>query len=214
MLNCRFPTRDEWTAATTVKPMATAAPNLRDVRWLRQHQHMQQINKGRDNPVVPLWPDAGVFWPAAFAERKTGAAAQPVVATDDGYLWFAPVDLGNQKGFQHLVGNVAEFIFDDPHAAVGLGVTSGALSSSAAAKFLAQHPGKLGVIGASALSPPQLWDGTGKPFTTVYPVDLSRASGAAVDVGFRLAFTAPETPPSLRLKRLLADPPFILSAER
>ena len=56
------------------------------------------------------------------------------------------------------------------------------------------------------MSPPTLWDGKddGTPFTKVYPVDLAVNSGAAVDVGFRLAFTAPTEPPALRLQRLLA----------
>ena len=79
------------------------------------------------------------------------------------------------------------------------------LTPARAVAYLVAPGRPLGVIGASALSAPELWDGKspGRAFDTVYPVDL--AAGPAVDVGFRLAFTAPREPPALRVKRLLAQ---------
>ena len=122
-------------------------------------------------------------------------------------LWFATVGSGG-KGFQHLVGNVAEFVFQPP---AGLDEKLQELpkseASKAAATFLKlvqDHAASLRVIGGSALSAPEVWDGKGKPFGKAWPVELVKgARDSYSDVGFRLAFTAPRETPADQLRRIL-----------
>ncbi len=214
LLNCRFPTAAEWRAAGRRTPADTPRmSNLRDQTWDLQRRHMVELRNSGRMASVWLWPDAGIFWPAGVtaARKAVGEAARigdKYKEYNDGFLWFAPV-AGAGEGFFHLVGNVAEFVFDDPGAMDEDLGADGAIRTSQADAFLHSHSSSLGVIGGSALSPPELWDGRDKPFDKAYPVDLRNSAGAATDVGFRLAFTAPVARPADRLRRMLTDPPYL-----
>lgn len=127
-LGCRLPTPEEWKLAYAREgQQARSRANLRDALWSDQWAH---VNGHRDVP----WPDAGIFWPVTMppSKRNEGQQARAAVNGEDGFLWFAPVDvtLGGTV-FRHLVGNVAEFTHD-PVA------------------------NKTYVIGGSALSPPEV----------------------------------------------------------
>jgi hypothetical protein len=194
-LGCRLPTSDEWKAAYARTPR-DAAWNLRDQTWERQRQHV--ANSGGQLE----WPDAGAFWPRNYkGPRRTGANAESQ-RTRDNNLWFREVDDGGGGAggggvvFQNLVGNVAEFVWDDPRDFEQMRDKS----LTSIYKLLEQQPDKLFVIGGSALSAPEL------DVTKALPVDLDRndtppsAWAGYADVGMRLAFSAPSTP----VQRLLS----------
>ncbi len=177
-LGCRLPTSAEWlTAAAGVDPVS--GWNRRDRAWAKQRDCLASGTcKG---PV--LW--AGVFVPPG-APRSDD---QPAVEIDDNTLWFAEVNaaLPGQSGrFRHLIGNVAEWIYEDAAgfdaALAGAGVPVGAT--------LAARGDAWRVIGASALSPRSVDPIRPQPVDT----GLARSTGYA-DVGVRLAFTLPPPPP-------------------
>lgn len=178
-LGCRLPTSAEWlTAAAGVDPVS--GWNRRDRTWAKQRDCLASGTcKG---PV--LW--AGVFVPPG-APRSDD---QPAVEIDDNTLWFAEVNaaLPGQSGrFRHLIGNVAEWIYEDAAgfdaALAGAGAPLGAT--------LAARGDAWRVIGASALSPRSVDPLRPQPVDT----GLARSTGYA-DVGVRLAFTLPPPPPS------------------
>jgi hypothetical protein len=214
LLNCRFPTAAEWQAAVAAAgPQAIKGANLRDRTWRKQLDYVVAL---QEKGLARAWPDAGIFWPKAHASALTGKAAVPCTDLDDGILLFAPVSPVADEApltFQHLVGNVAEFIFDDPAALADAFKNTPEPTVKAVAEFLDKQAASLGVIGGSALSAPELWDGkpapAGRPFDLVCPADLTARAGSAVDVGFRLAFTAPTEPPAVRLKRVLDAQPYL-----
>src|SRR5690606_13065601 len=116
-------------------------------------------------------PAAGSFWreqPDAFWEGY-----------DDGALWPLPADQGRARAFQHLIGNVAELVFDVPEAMEAL--PAGSIEAGALRAALTGE-GALGVIGGSAQSPPQADPAQRQSFPA--------ASMGHADVGFRLAFSA------------------------
>ena len=192
LLGCRLPTSAEWSLAyeTYAKGGRDAKPNLRDNTWARQKKHVVGLAGVLSQAV--LWPDGGAFWPKG-AERFTAECAEPATTANDGVLWFSPVASGGGT-FCHLVGNVAEFVYDVPKDLEVLG-RDAAISAVEAA--LSRGERHLGVIGGSALSPPQV------PIDKVGPVDLASASAGFSDVGVRLAFWAPSLPLRMRLDRFL-----------
>jgi len=193
LLGCRLPTSWEWAAALGRFGRAAAGGNLRDRRWLAQRDHVAaQWAKG----LRASWPDADIFLPPAIQGVKRRREATAVAGGDDGHLWFAKV--GSGEAMEHLVGNVAELVFDAPEALETSPATAEALGA-----LVEKHKGKLGVVGGSALSPPEVWNGGDKPYGRVWPVDLARAREGYSDVGFRLAFTAPKVGPAQRVARVL-----------
>ena len=105
---------------------------------------------------------------------------------------------GKAGKFRNLVGNVAEFVFDDPAALAKVEPTPAEVD-----KLLRASIDKLRVIGGSALSSPDL------KVETPYPVDPAELHGFS-DVGFRLAFTAPAEPLQARLRRTLTAQGYLL----
>jgi len=99
---------------------------------------------------------------------------------------------------EHLVGNVAELVFDAPEALEASPPTAEALRT-----LVEKQKARLGVVGGSALSPPELWNGAERPYGRTWPVDLARAREGYSDVGFRLAFTAPKVGPAQRVAQVL-----------
>ncbi|HUT32681.1 MAG TPA: hypothetical protein VNE39_04300 [Planctomycetota bacterium] len=200
LVGCRLPTSVEWAGAFDAfeKGAAPAGRNLRDKAWLQQRDHAAK-QAGRLD-----YPDAGIFVAAdAPAAPRAGAEAAPVVADSDGVLWFAAPDVA--PGMQHLVGNVAELVYDDSARLDQALKQPDKPSAKAVRDLVGQGAGALKVVGASALSPPEYWDGKQRPFDRAYAVDLERARQGFSDVGFRLAFTAPVDPPAARLAAVLKE---------
>lgn len=200
LLGCRLPTVSEWRAAHD-EYAGGRKLNLRDATWKRQLDAVRQQAAAKPQ-LRPVWPDQDIFWPPGV-EGQRGDRAQLVTHGSDDVLWLAPV--GNGAVFRHLVGNVAEFVRTDD---TDVHKEAEALSSWQRSDYPNldnQRLDSFRVIGGSALSPPELWDGKGKPFHTAYPVDQEALWQGYADVGFRLAFTAPRGTPADRLKRILVE---------
>ncbi len=114
-LGCRLPTKDEWTAALARRTVGGSA-NLRDASFGLQQAHVKQ----QVDSQLP-YPDDGIFTPT---DTPLGPNAVDGQGTDS-TLFFQAV--GGEHGFEHMFGNVAEWVLVD---------------------------GKPGVIGGSALSHP------------------------------------------------------------
>src|SRR5690606_27409337 len=125
---------------------------------------------------------------------------------DDGFLWPAPAAQSNARRFSHLVGNLAELVFDRPEALEAL--PAGSIDSAAVQAALGGSAGDaaLGIIGASARSPPP-----------VAPAQRQLSPSSSMghsDVGLRLAFSATGStgrvePLIARLGRILETPRFV-----
>lgn len=182
MAGCRLPTVAEWgSARAQYAPEVTfEQSNLRDRRWRVQQEFVDGlIALGRPAQAA----DAGSFVPHGL--RMEGARAARSHPWDDGVLWFAPVDKGSAGRVHHLVGNVAEWVFDD--AVAGSGEFKDAAAAQALIERNARH---VRVIGGSALSEPAI-----DPLIAAR-VDFDEAQEGYSDVGLRLAFSAgPETQP-------------------
>jgi hypothetical protein len=192
-LGCRLPTPGEWTAARQLHEKASPPEkwNLRDASWARQKAHVESFRKAGTR--LP-WPDADVFWPkdSPPESRKEAEKAVQAVSSDDGSAWFADVNVGAGARFLHLVGNVAEFVYDDPNALERLAD----VSAKAVRALLDAGPDRLKVIGGSALSPPDL------KVDQAYTPAMDEAHRGFSDVGLRLAFSAPSESPADRLVKL------------
>jgi len=201
LLGCRLPTSAEWAGAFDAYGNAKTAgtPNLRDKTWQQQQQHAAGQGGRLD------WPDAGGFVAArATTTPKVGPEAGIVSEETDGVLWFASPGTG--AGMQHLAGNVAEYLFDSPTRLDQLLKEPGVPSVRAVREVVDKGATFLKVVGGSALSPPEYWDGSSqRPFDRSYSVELEKARQGFSDVGFRLAFTAPVDPPAVRLASVLRE---------
>ena len=193
LAGCRLPSSAEWLGGYEMarRGAGSPPPNLRDKSFLLQKERVGGFAnvhwQGGD-----FWPDRRTFCPAEVRGAvKTGEHAEAVTAADDGSLWFVPVDPGG-GGLHHLVGNVAEYVYEKPDDLEALGA-----SPEAVLVLLQSGARNLGVIGGSALSPPQV------KVDVPYPVDLSGAEEGFADVGLRLAFTAPTESLKGRLQRFL-----------
>jgi len=207
LLGCRLPTAAEWRAAYAKyqKGRPPGKLNLRDPAW---EAHLARLRARKAPPAPGELPDAGIFWPAAVAIRRVGADAVPATAASDGTVWLDPVGAGTIV--QHLIGNVAEFVLDLPAAQLGeLKTLASTMVPEVVGPVVRARMQKLGgvsVVGASALSPPQVWDGRDRPFDKAWPARYERGGlDSYSDVGFRLAFTAPRESPGDELARLLRE---------
>ena len=194
LLGCRLPTSAEWAAAfETVKGGKEPLWNRRDKSWVLQYQKIAALRKSllAQKKEPPSWPHADSFRPEG-APADTG---KPAVVGDDGRIWFAKVGAGPGP-FHHLVGNVAEFVYDDAAAAKKMAASS----PKEVRGFLESTAAQLRVIGASALSPPEL-----KP-DRAYAVAPGRTFS---DVGLRLAFVAPGESLGAQLKRIFVQQKYL-----
>jgi len=193
VLGCRLPSSDEWAAAAaTLKPDPAAGANLRGREWQRQKDHIQKLEEGgRLSAPEDHYPDAGAFWPKAATQRHLGRDAKSLPG-DDGALWLSPVGSGKTGTFRNLIGNVAEFTFEDPSVLAKWQGDADELK-----QIMAKASDRIRVIGGSALSDPSI------PPNKPQAVDYVEASAGYADVGIRLAFTAPAETIQVRLRRLL-----------
>jgi hypothetical protein len=184
-LGCRLPTPAEWAAAYAQLgvPVASSGWNVRDGSFAVQRDHAAALESAGK---IVEWPDEGVF--ALSSESAPRGRLAEALDTDDGDLWFAPVDAGAgaDHGWAHLVGNVAEYVAeyagesDLARGDVGDGPPS---TDADQLRSLVRDGGvTVSVIGGSALSPPSV------------PVNVRREMPRRVraagysDVGIRLAF--------------------------
>ena len=176
LAGCRLPTSAEWAAARAKGDSAT--PNLRDQSWKRMFDRLRAADP---NAVLALTADVFRLTPVQGGDVVD---AEPAVQSDDGTVWFRPVDRAEASGagsstpFRDLVGNVAELVFEDPASLEQVAPTRAAIAAAVTGD-------KLRVVGGSALSP-----------AAVNPTDVQKFPGNPVtrrysDLGFRLAFTAP-----------------------
>ncbi len=192
LLGCRLPTAQEWGEALRVESAASGAgpaANRRDATWEQVKSFgLDQAQAPGNQSLSPNWPDDGIFLPRGFPPSLVGPKALPAVNEPDGTLWFLPVDQGGGTVFRHLVGNVAEFVYEKPSEIEGMDPTYdtvvGKLGSNTDKATL--------VIGASALSPPEL--APASPAESRFSRS-NPAVAAKSDVGFRLAFTSKSGPP-------------------
>jgi hypothetical protein len=210
-----LPTSEEWLAAYNEFEKGSATPPAWNLRgegqgrptWRTQQDYARQLDVNGQKGLP--YPDKGIFLPTRLLfSDVTGAAAKPwtgdaltkiaagrvsagTAAYQNNTLWFVPVDKENaaanasKPAIHHLVGNVAEYVFDGDNATAV--VTNNTPSTSAIDEALKAAATKLFVIGGSSLSPPDI------PFNEKQAVNLS-AEGVKkgyCDVGFRLAYTAP-----------------------
>ncbi len=202
LLGCRLPTSDEWLAAAGDARLVNPNPNYRDASWKGQLDYIRGLPPIRRAD----FPDEGVFWPVQpnkSAKRPVLGSAEPVVTSDDGFIWFAPVSLGDGV-LKHLLGNVAELCLNQPPTPTDLTPEAAlaAVGRGEAVRF----------VGGSALSPREV-----EPRT---PYSLEARSFGTLtfsDVGFRLAFspgpgkTNPAKAPSVRGGELAGQLNYIVS---
>jgi len=110
-------------------------------------------------------------------EFPKGPDAKVVSQKDDGVLRFSKVDSG-EGPIYHLVGNVAELV---------------------------KRADRFAVVGGSASSPPQMWDGHARPFDKAYDVLPNKDNKGWADVGFRPAFRAGGKSVAARVSTLLQN---------
>lgn len=192
LVGCRLPTADEWLAAASAFPEDPGAYNLRDQTWAR-HRDLSRRLAASGRPTQA--PTAGAF-------DNGGPDRDAAAPTDDGQLWFAPVDLAPSPRPLALIGNVAEYVLhaDLPFPADPL--------DPKLPNMLAAHPRAFSIIGGSALSDP------GQDPRSPRPVVLPEAAEGFADVGFRLAFSGRHIGPeahtlAARLERLLTPTPYL-----
>ncbi len=182
-LGCRLPRDDEWSAAYAfgVGVVDRKAWNLRDATFARQVEWVRSVERrlmDLGQTSQFQYPDRDAFYPDEYSGGQ-GPDADASDA-DDGVLWFEPVGGGRGEVFESLIGNVAEMV-----------TTSEGY----------------GVVGGSALSPPEL------DLLTPSPVKGYRKRRSYTDVGFRMALDVPDgvfrQTVNRRLEKLLARAPYL-----
>jgi len=186
-LACRMPTAQEWLTAVGGPSGADAQINFSKLRdaGFREFDKITADLAGK----FAVRPTRGIFSvpnasPGIWPQRES--TREPV-------LFRAVSDQPGAPGnFRHLVGNVAEFVWNDPTSCTVAGASNDATMEQ-----------NLRIIGASALSSPSI-----KPGDEQKPVRVNLRK-AYSDVGFRLAFSAQGTEPlAQRAARAVEALPF------
>ncbi len=178
-LGCRLPTSQEWAAAVAAFP--ATSPNLRDTSYAAQYVHIHGIEAAANRNVD--YPASGMYRGPNTA-NVPGPSNDPATATtvDDGFLYFAGVaeePAGARAVFHHLVGNVWEFVFEEPAPMEALPLSPTLKDVN---KLLARGE-QLRLIGGSAVSSPLL------AINQPLEIPMLKAREGCSDVGFRLAFS-------------------------
>ncbi len=193
LMGCRFATTAQWREAMRLELNGESlesfitqnVPNLRDTTWVRQFDHVRDLIQDRVMVESLLAPYSGSLW------NQQDQDAWP---HDDQTLWFETVDSRPARPFQHLIGNVAEFVFDGPQEPIDFNQAPAAVQAELRRSLDAS---RLSAIGGSAQSPRA--SGIDQP----QAVETADASSGYSDVGVRLAFPTPREPLLVKLRRLL-----------
>ena len=177
-IGCRLPTANEWTTGyQKLDPdqmLSTAA--VRGSAWRIQWDYAKNL--------VRNFMNEGFIGRFPKLPPKDDGATIP--DAEGPIFWFTEVSSGAQT-LCHMIGNVAEFVFDED--------------------------GGYGVIGGSSLSPLSQWggmkDGQHIGFDTRYPIAEADLPFSYSDVGFRLAFKS-EKKSLKQLVEALIDPGFYI----
>jgi hypothetical protein len=179
-LHCRLPSPAEWTE--TIHALG-GAERLKKEAWNFRDRtwQQQQAYLAHSGAAFDLpWPDADAFIPAALGPAKRGGEAVAATTADDGILWFSAVNTPCK-----------DLPFDN-------------LLGNVAVFLWDPRTATYAVAGGSALSPPEL-----DP-TAIYAVDTQQGREGYSDVGFRPAFSAPDSlVGKSRLSRLIRDQGFL-----
>jgi hypothetical protein len=191
----RLPTVAEWKLAYAQEAQspgfAEALWIRRDVRFEVQVRHVD--GEKRKELLGIQYPDESMFLPVGAAAAEQSAIPN---IRDDRVLWFCGVNSGgdvNSSGvpvsgnapgqrFKHIVGNVAEYVTEDPF------VAAAAIDPATAKKWAAEKKAgksRIFVIGASGLSPARYGNVEAKP-DVPFEADGTSLAGYS-DVGIRLA---------------------------
>ncbi len=208
LFGCRLPTPGEWRAALDTQLggvgieqyVRDRRPNLRDQQWRMQQQHTQPLI-AQGVRIKP--PTAGSLWSQAGGES--------IWEYDDGVLWFDSVRPNHADApprFHRLIGNVAEFLFEQPEKLHGLEVDRLGADGVKAAIQAVIGPGDMRVIGGSAQSPPSV--PVDQPQTL--PSSPGIRSRAYSDVGMRLVFSAPRQSLKSKVQALLNRQGYLTAA--
>ncbi|HZL37042.1 MAG TPA: SUMF1/EgtB/PvdO family nonheme iron enzyme [Tepidisphaeraceae bacterium] len=187
LCGCRLPTPAEWSVAYALyeKSVPPERWNLRDRTWEEQRAYVASTGASR-------WPDEGIFSVNASADSiGRNATSRP---GNDGTLFFRPVGATDANVFQHLVGNVGEFVCD---ASEFFDAASDKKTADGVQRFVDEAPHSFFVIGGSALSAPEV--------PVDKPLPVTRTDAGYADVGLRLAFTAPSRSLAEKVKWLLGE---------
>lgn len=187
LLGCRLPTYREWHAAYSLHggDALIGRANLRRGAWLAQVNHFEQVGRFQaerpDEGGFDLGRELHNIWGDAGSSGSSGANIPDA-------LWFWPVDVADGAGalaFRNLVGNVAEFVFNDPSSLDGAasGHSQGEFAQKLRA-FTDQQQADLYVVGGSSLSRPDA------PPSELLSIRSPSHLRVFSDVGFRLAFPA------------------------
>lgn len=178
LINCRLPSSGEWIAAVAAEPNGRSIEgwNLRDQTFQKTSEHFRKSGLG----TVTAPDTRSVDVPTS--ERRP-------YDHNDGVMWFANVekDGGSPRKFHHLVGNVAEMVFEKPERFDGMRI--GALDAVLAVIDAPENKASLMVIGGSALSARLDPDTLFKPQPVRAGAQRRLAQNGCADLGFRLAFT-------------------------
>lgn len=180
LVGCRLPLRTEMEAALALD---SGSPNLRDGSWSAVYATFKAANDGPGAGKAG-WPNGQIVTAGGAQEANPGGADSAAASSvDDGAVWFRGVDMSGTS-FRDLIGNVAEFVIADP-ADVSV-ITDEYVRSSRNLRTLGS---KLGVMGASALSPGSI---KATDFVGLTALNASGLKAGFSDVGFRLAFSSSE----------------------
>ena len=168
-----MPSAAEWEAARAVS--SGAKPNLRDLAWKKLAEHIAQLVE-RETVLVP---------PADAGSYREAATDTPVSNDDDGKVWFA-LTHPSATDFEHVVGNVAEYVTRKAPTQT----TEDAVSQAAIA----------GGSALAALTGPDAW---------ISPLPETETGRPYSDVGLRLAFTAPVETAAGQLVAIVRDQPYL-----
>jgi hypothetical protein len=220
LVGCRLPTSDEWHGALAQVTVPTADPYqwgfaMRDWK-LRDSDFLAAMNRAEMSRPPQYWPDDNIFRPAnqtlvrlhaqdsriwsamdlaSLAGHIAPVASANATGADDalpmapGHLGFREVDDGaHYTGvFHDLIGNAAEMVLDvQGSVAENLDITNQPVDTIKS-WFTPDRESQVAIIGGSALSPPSL-----DPLTA-YPLAAGAPVRAFADVGFRLAFSDPQS---------------------
>jgi hypothetical protein len=207
LIGCRLPTSAEWTAANAKFP--TTDPNLRDAAWAAQHAYL--VTPGPDGKTVLQrtnnnadLPNQSMLKPKGIVIKPSEQDGDAAVPGNDGLLYFGPVNKGGGEVFHHLVGNVCEFVLENPDAMNNSPVPPTKDTITA----LVGKGDQMKVIGGSAISP--------KEVNPLVPLDFNWGASRVgfSDAGFRLAFstgagTGGTGKPAERLAKMLSGTDYL-----